>query len=196
MSFLDEMITNWCIKFRVWRVPQMCENISKKYGGIVYFNLFGKKIWIITDHEIAKKLMRKHGKHLVQRTGNDEGLKILNMKDNGIIWNNNESWYSNREIFEECINNGTKNIEVLSKNYFENVIQIPIARKFILLDVIRKFTIEMTLKALFEINNYSEEWKQKAIKIVQNYFSAWEFFLLTPNTSYWETERKTYKVLY
>lgn len=189
VDLFDMIRCNRNIKSRAWRIPELCKYLNEKYGKLVHLRLLGQKILIVTDFKIASALMTNHGHHLRQRFGNQYGLQNLNMHLTGLIWNNDvQQWKHNRNIFESTLKSGSKNLEGLALSHLETVEKttLEIAEPITVLELLRNFTLSMTMEGLFEIpmpnakNVY--DWREEAKTTVANYFKAWEFFLLNPNS--------------
>lgn len=185
VSLIDTFRCNRNIKRRAWRIPEVCHYIYEKYGKVVSLRLFGQIVLIVTDYERASSLMTNHGPSLKQRFGNQFGLSNINMYLTGLIWNNNvEQWKSNRNIFESSLKMGVKNLEDLALCHLETVekTSLKIAEPDTLLEILRNFTLSMTMEGLFEIpidyTTRPDQWLEETKRTVADYFKAWEFFLL------------------
>ncbi|KAG4066294.1 hypothetical protein HA402_000518 [Bradysia odoriphaga] len=108
----------------------------------------------------------------------------------GLIWNNNvQQWKQNRNVFESTLKTGTKNLEALALCHLETLEKttLKIAEPVTMLELLRNFTLSMTMEGLFEIPmpidaQHTYDWREEAKTTVANYFKAWEFFLLNPNS--------------
>lgn len=191
--------TWWCnrkIKRRAWRIPELCIFLQKKYGSLADLDLLGQRVLVVTDMKVAFSLMTNHGHFLKQRFGNDFGLKNLNMHLTGLIWNNNvQEWKKNRIIFESTLNKGSKNLQDFAFSHLEAVekTNLKIAEPDTVLELLRNFTLSMTMEGLFGLSmpNTPEtcEWRERAKTTVSNYFKAWEFYLLNPNSDSFEENK-------
>lgn len=189
VSPLDTFQCNRRIKSRAWRIPQLCNYIHERYGKLAELRLLGQRVLIVTDLEIATSLMTNHGHSLKQRFGNQFGLQNLNMYLTGLIWNNDvQQWKHNRNVFESTLKLGSRNLEDLALCHLETVDRttLKIAEPVTVLELLRNFTLSMTMEGLFEIpmpnDAHTYEWREEAKTTVANYFKAWEFFLLNPNS--------------
>lgn len=184
--------TLWCnqkIQRRSMRIPELCTFLHKKYGNLVELQLLGQRVLIVNDMKVACSLMTNHGNFLKQRFGNVFGLQNLNMHMTGLIWNNNvEEWKRNRTIFELTLKKGSQNLQDLGLSHLETVEKttLKIAEPDTVLELLRNFTLSMTMEGLFGISMPNTldtfKWREEAKTIVANYFKAWEFYLLNSNS--------------
>ncbi|OXA36960.1 aromatase 2 [Folsomia candida] len=194
INFVDNFICNYNVRHRFWMIPDLCQHISKKYGKLAELDLFGQRIVVVTDHKISNAFMTKHTKRLRQRFGNEGGLKKLNMLHTGLIWNNDvAAWKNNRAIFESTLANGARMLGELSDSYFTSTLSpsIKVGQPNSILTLLRNYTVTMTMEGLFGLDSCkSPSWRDNVKATVGNYFKAWEFFLLTPNTEQLEEEER------
>lgn len=187
---IDRWLCDRKIKRRNMRIPELCAFLHKKYGKLVELQLLGQRVIIVTDMKIAFSLMTNHGHFLKQRFGNVFGLQNLNMYLTGLIWNNNvKEWKRNRIIFESTLSKGSKNLQDFAISHLETVEKttFKIAEPDTVLELLRNFTLSMTMESLFGISMpntpNTSEWREEAKTTVANYFKAWEFYLLNPNSN-------------
>jgi nicotinamide riboside kinase len=188
---------------REWRVTQIASYLSSNFGPFVHLKNFSdcKNLYVISSHNLASSILQRHGKDvLVQRFGQDEGLKAMGMFERGLIWNNNDTiWKLHRGIFQKAVlQANTDDLRIWSHRYFErNPIQVAhvgnlgagSSSGFSMLEWIRGYTLTMTMEGLFRVSILdnvrmdTKKWGAEVIKVVGSYFQAWEFFLLTPDTA-------------
>eukprot|EP00956_Cyclotella_meneghiniana_P040727 scaffold203469_cov66-Cyclotella_meneghiniana.AAC.5 len=108
-------------------------------------------------------------KNYTRRPACIEGLKKLGMHEQGLIWNNaTSSWRRVRSIFQMCLND-------------ENIAEAVRAIKKSAVDLIESSRDEETASDYSAMGINELEY----INAVVNYFKAWEYFLLRPQT-YWD----------
>ncbi|GFR39966.1 hypothetical protein Agub_g492 [Astrephomene gubernaculifera] len=137
--------------------------------------------------------------HLLMRLGDSTGLRILGMFEQGIIWNNNlERWNSLRVVFHKAVQEGmqlgsSSPAKQRLAAMCQQAVQLTLreAREaqgnpdlllVDLLDLLRCVTCRVTLALAFGLPVDSSPLRDTLALVhkVNDFFKAWEFFLLRP----------------
>ena len=188
VSALDAFYLEFCMTCRFFRFTDVCSFLAKRYGSLCEVELFGQRIVVTSRYEDCKLMKKKD--LLIQRFGNLEALKNVNMADQGLIWNNESAaWKKNRKFFESVLRKSSKMIKSEALKFLTDN-PIPLCERFDFFSFLRRFTLSLTLKTIFGItDSKGVRWEMETLQVVANYFKAWEFFLTAPDSSRFPKEK-------
>ncbi|KAG2500165.1 hypothetical protein HYH03_001747 [Edaphochlamys debaryana] len=168
---------------------------------------FGRMHFVDRWYE-AQQVFRSPALHM--RLGNEEGLSVLGMQGQGVIWNNDwPRWALDRKIFTEAVqpagiqdasSPAGRWLAALCRDCVSSSLQqaaghatAPSAEpeskskagSLVLLDglgLLRAVTCRVTLALAFGLAPSALSWEElgEVVAAVGDYFKAWEFFLLRP----------------
>ena len=102
------ILTKWALflQLKLMTVPEFVSYWRQKHGD--FFKLFinGTETIIISHPDIARQVFMVGGvknNPFTQRFGEDFGLKQIGMFEQGVIWNNSETWAKRHALFENAV---------------------------------------------------------------------------------------------
>jgi hypothetical protein len=96
IDYLDSFLTNG--------IPNTVAKILHTKGDCIKIQVNNKPMIVTSNPTVATHVFKTNPSNYIERFCDDDGLKLLGMYDQGVIWNNNhDAWHKASKLFTNSI---------------------------------------------------------------------------------------------